>query len=84
MTMALYRVLLFATLRDLANTAAATVELPPAATVGQLRAALVQKYPALADYMPAAIVAVNHAFTTDDTPLTPDDEIAAFPPVSGG
>ncbi len=78
-----YRVLLFATLRDLAKQEALTLTLAPNATVGQLREALAA-IPALQPYAESAVIAVNHAFTTDDTPLTPDDEIAAFPPVSGG
>ncbi len=78
-----YRIRLFATLRDLAGQETLDLTLPAPATVGQLRAALAA-FPALKPYAESAVIAVNHAFTADDTPLTPDDEIAAFPPVSGG
>ena len=81
--MPIYRVRLFATLRDLAGREALDLTLPADATVGQLRAALAT-LPGLQPYAESAVIAVNHAFTTDDTPLTPNDEIAAFPPVSGG
>ncbi len=79
-----HKVLLFATLRDLAGQESVNVHLPAEATVGQLRRALAEQYPALTPYLDTAIIAVNHAFTTDDTPFRPEDEIAAFPPVSGG
>ena len=80
-----YRVLLFATLRDLAGETEVTLEMPTApATVAALREALAAAFPALQPYMASAIIAVNHAFTDDDTPINPTDEIAAFPPVSGG
>ena len=80
-----YRVLLFATLRDLAGQAEVALELPTEqTTVAALQEALAAAFPALQPYMESAIVAVNHAFTNDNTPITPNDEIAAFPPVSGG
>ncbi len=79
-----YRVLLFATLRDLAGQQEVAVLLPQEATVADLRRALGEHFPVLQPYLPTAIIAVNHAFTTDETPLHPHDEIAAFPPVSGG
>ncbi len=81
--MPIYRIRLFATLRDVAGQETLDLALPSPATVGQLRAALAA-FPMLTPYAESAVIAVNHAFTTDDTPLTPDDEIAAFPPVSGG
>lgn len=80
-----YRVLLFATLRDLAGEAKVALDLPDnPTTVAALREALAAAFPALQPYMESAIIAVNHAFTNDDTAITPADEIAAFPPVSGG
>ena len=79
-----YRVLLFATLRDLAGQAEVTLNLPAEASIADVRAALAEAYPALTPYLDTAIFAVNHAFTTEETTLNPTDEIAAFPPVSGG
>ncbi len=79
-----YRVLLFATLRDLAGQAEITLDLPEEARIADVRQALAQAHPALTPYLETAIFAVNHAFTTEETTLHPNDEIAAFPPVSGG
>ena len=74
-------VLLFAAARDLAGTAAITVNLPPGATVADLRAALA---PALGGLLARSAVAVNHDFADDARALAPGDEVAVIPPVSGG
>lgn len=77
-------VLLFATLKDRAKTARLSVELPPGGDVGQLKEALAHMLPGLAAALPTAIAAVNHEFAFPDTPLNEGDEVAFFPPVSGG
>jgi molybdopterin converting factor subunit 1 len=77
-------VLLFAAARDLAGTDTATVSLALGATVAQLRAALARDFPALAKLLAKSAVAVNHDFAEDDRVLTPGDEVAVIPPVSGG
>lgn len=60
------------------------VELPRPPTVAGLRRALADNWPALGDLLPRCAIAVNHEYAADDVPLTPDDEIAVIPPVSGG
>lgn len=77
-------VLLFAHLKEKAGAARVEVLLPDAATVADLKAALAQQYPALAEAMPTVIVAVNKSFAYDPDPITPEVELALFPPVSGG
>jgi molybdopterin synthase catalytic subunit len=78
-------VLLFATLKDRAGTARLTLALPAErASLGDLRAALVHAYPALAASLPTAVAAVNQEFAFDFTPVQEGDEVAFFPPVSGG
>ena len=77
-------VLLFAAARDLAGADAATVELAPGATVADARAALARDFPALAKLLTRSAVAVNHDFADDDRVLSPADEVAVIPPVSGG
>lgn len=47
-------------------------------------AAVVSQYPALATAVPSSIVSVNKAFAGENTAVRPGDEIAIFPPVSGG
>jgi len=75
---------LFATLRDRAKTNQVAVELADGATVGALRDQVAADYPALAAALPTCLVAVNREFAFADTPLHPGDEVALFPPVSGG
>ena len=75
---------LFARARDLAGAGTVTVELPPGATVADLRRELGRRFPALAGLLEVSAVAVNHDFAEDSHPLTADDEVAVIPPVSGG
>jgi molybdopterin converting factor subunit 1 len=75
---------LFASLKDKAGRPQIEVSLPEAATVQQLRAAIAADYPQLAPALPTALVAVNKAYAGDKTPIQATDEVAIFPPVSGG
>jgi MoaE-MoaD fusion protein len=75
---------LFATLKDRAGRDRIRVELVEPATVQQLAAAVAAGYPALAPALPTVLVAVNKAFAGPETVISPGDEVALFPPVSGG
>lgn len=75
---------LFATLKERAGAPTVAVDVAEPATVGSLVAALGHSHPQLADALPVSIVAVNRAFADPETPLAPGDEVAIFPPVSGG
>jgi molybdopterin converting factor subunit 1 len=79
-----HTVRLFARVRDLAGAPAVLVELPPGASVADLRARLVDQYPALAPLLGRCAVAVNNEFAGDDQFLPEGAEIALLPPVSGG
>jgi molybdopterin converting factor subunit 1 len=78
------RVRLFARAKDLAGAAAVTVELPPGATVADLRRRLAADHPALAALLERCAVAVDDEFAGDALPLPADAEVALLPPVSGG
>lgn len=76
---------LFATLKDRAGSDHIRLSLPGESTdVSKLLAAISADYPALAPALPSALVAVNRAFAAAETIIGPGDEIALFPPVSGG
>ena len=75
---------LFATLKDRAGVKSVPVDIPDGATVAQLLEQLAAAYPALAPALPSALVAVNQEFAFPPTPLQAHDEVALFPPVSGG
>jgi len=80
-------VLLFGRLKDVFG--AASIPLPEGAgTAAELRNLLVSENPDLADMLRARTVriAVNHNLIADEagTRITPSDEIALLPPLSGG
>lgn len=75
------RVRLFAQLRERAGARELSLELPEGACV---RDALADPAVArLADGLPL-VMAVNREYASGDAPLSPDDELALIPPVSGG
>ncbi|MFW5940902.1 MAG: molybdopterin converting factor subunit 1 [Chloroflexota bacterium] len=75
---------LFASLKDRAGGERVAVTVEEPATVETLRQALADAYPALAPALSTALVAVNQDFAFDQTPVQDGDEVALFPPVSGG
>jgi molybdopterin converting factor subunit 1 len=75
---------LFATLKDRAGRNRVKVTVPDRASVKSLLDVTGQTYPELAPALPTSLVAVNKAYATLDTIIKPGDEIALFPPVSGG
>jgi len=78
------RVKLFAVARQRTGASAIDVEIPAAATVGQLRAALAEQFPPLKDILPHSRLAVANEYAADTVPIVASAEIALIPPVSGG
>jgi len=78
------RVKLFAVARQRVGCDAIDVELPAAATAAQLRGALVEQFPPLADVVPHARLAVNNEYALDAASIPAGAEVAVIPPVSGG
>jgi cyclic pyranopterin monophosphate synthase len=57
----------------------------PSADVGGLKAALIERDPRFAPLSEGRVLcAVNQVMAVDATPITDDDEVAFFPPVTGG
>lgn len=82
------KVLFFAKLREQLGTAAEEIEVPDSAsTVAGLRLHLMKRggawHEVLAD-MKVVRVAVNQDMAAANAPLNPGDEVAFFPPVTGG
>jgi MoaE-MoaD fusion protein len=75
---------LFATLKDRAGRDRIEVSLDEPATVQTLLAVMTAVHPNLAPILPTVLVAVNKNFASAKTPIEPGDEVALFPPVSGG
>ena len=75
---------LFAAARDRGGTPTVALDLPVTATVADLRAALLSRFPGLAALLPACRIAVNHDFADDADAIPAGAEVAVIPPVSGG
>lgn len=75
---------LFAKARDLAGSAAVQLAWSDGQSVGQLKSILAEQYPALAPLIPRLLVAVNNDYAADSSVISQTDEVACFPPVSGG
>ncbi len=78
------KVLLFATLRQNAGWKEKTIEAPDATNVGELLKILERNYPTLALTGRSLYAAVNQEYARFDQLLRTGDEVALFPPVSGG
>ncbi len=74
----------FARARDIVGADTVSVELPDASTVADLRTALAEQHPGLQPLASSLHIAVGNDYATDERTLTPSDDVAVFPPVSGG
>jgi molybdopterin synthase catalytic subunit len=78
------RLLFFATLKDIVGSRQLQMELPSGITVGGLLTHLEAEYPRIRDYRSVVLTAVNQEYVGHETPIADGDEVAIFPPVSGG
>jgi molybdopterin synthase catalytic subunit len=77
-------ILLFATLKDLAGEARFSLDLPESATIADARRILGERHPRMAKNLETAIAALNREFAFPEELINEGDEVAFFPPVSGG
>lgn len=78
------KIKLFARMRELVGAGSLEWRLADQATVNDLIQSLQQEFPKLTELSSRAVVSVNQEFADPDTPLADSDEVAFFPPVSGG
>ena len=78
------RLLTFASIQDIVGSREIDVELPAGSTVRDLLAHLEEKYPRIAGYRSILLTAVNEEYANPETTISDGDEVAVFPPVSGG
>lgn len=78
------KLLFFASIKDIVGARELAMDAPPGSTVGDLLARLETRYPRLRDYRSVALTSVNEEYADHGTALRDGDEIAIFPPVSGG
>jgi len=78
-------ILFFATIRDLVGQKRLTLELDDSTqTVADVRQELMNQYPAITDNIKIALAAINEEFAFNTDTIKDGDEVAFFPPVSGG
>ncbi len=78
------RVLLFASLKDIVGSRELHLETPELITVGDLISQLEATYPRFKDYRSILLTAINEEYVDKSAPVSAGDEVAIFPPVSGG
>lgn len=75
----------FATLKEKAQTSHLVIDLEDhQPTVADLLVELVRQKPLIESSLKSVLVAVNNEFAFPEQSLSASDEIALFPPVSGG
>jgi molybdopterin converting factor subunit 1 len=77
-------VLYFATLKQRAGRTEESVDLPEPPTIAGLKQHLARLHPDLEPALASALASINKEFAMADDALKSGDEVALFPPVSGG
>ena len=78
------KVLFFGAARDAVGQPEVELELPHESTSATALAQLIDKYPNLGRFGRSLLLAVNQEYARGETQLKNGDELAVFPPVSGG
>ncbi len=76
----------FAWLKDITNIESETFDNININDINELKKYIVKKYPDLKKHIDQGVlrIAVNHEYIVENISLNVNDEIAIFPPVSGG
>lgn len=77
-------VCLFARYREVTGRDRVEIEVPEGATVEDVWCAVSAAHPVLARYRLHTLFAVGNDYVTAERPVHPGEEVACFPPVSGG
>ncbi len=80
-----YQIQVFAGLISLTGSTIIIFEAPEEKmTIGELRSRLIDQYPQAAPLLKQSFMAVNHTYALLSQAISPTDELAIIPPVSGG
>jgi molybdopterin converting factor subunit 1 len=77
-------VCLFARYREAVGRDRVEVEVPEGATVEEVWRAVSAAHPTLTRYRPHTLFAIGNEYVEAERPVQAGDEVACFPPVSGG
>ena len=75
---------LFAAAREIAGSDSMEIDLPAAATVADLREALMELLPSARELLSRSMFSMNCEYVGNESRLRADMEVACIPPVSGG
>ena len=78
------KVLLFGAAADQAGTRQTELPVDDGATLGDLWSVLTDRHPSLAPMSDTLAFAVNGEYARAEDRVSPGDEVAVLPPVSGG
>jgi molybdopterin synthase catalytic subunit len=78
------KLLFFATLKDIVGKRELDIEVPSGATVNDLWEHLESRYPAIGRYRSIVLTSLNEEYVDRGAIVSDGDEVAMFPPVSGG
>jgi molybdopterin converting factor subunit 1 len=78
------RILFFATLKDIVGAREMQLQVRDGATIADVLTQLEGRYPRIKDYRPVVLTAINEEYVDPGAHVHENDEIAIFPPVSGG
>ncbi len=78
------RVLFFASLSDIAGMRETSVDPSGFTDVLSVFDKFAKDFPSLEKYRSSVLFALNSEFASSDSPVQDGDEVAFFPPVSGG
>lgn len=78
------QLLFFGAARDVAGAEEVRLQLPSPATAASARSHILNRYPELQRFGKSLLFAVNQKYAEGHEEIHQDDELALFPPVSGG
>lgn len=78
------KLLFFASLTNKIGQAECTCDVPAGSTIEDIKRNACEEFPELIEILPICHVSVNHEYARGNLVLKEHDEVAFFPPVSGG
>jgi molybdopterin synthase catalytic subunit len=78
------KLLFFASLKDIVGSRELQIDMPAGSTIHDVLERLESSYPRLRAYRPVVLTSVNEEYAPLQATVADGDELAIFPPVSGG